>query len=66
MKRPVAKRIQRFSSQSATPDQLLLKLKRQKKSVNVVQLKSLVLLGHLKADRMLEFGAAYLRMSVAL
>jgi hypothetical protein len=66
MKLLVAKKIQRFSFQSATPVLHWLKLKRLKRFVIDVQLKNHALPGHLKVVKMLVFGEAYLKMSDVL
>jgi hypothetical protein len=63
MKLLVAKRIQRFSFQSAIPGLHLLKSKMRKKYVIDVQLKSHALLGPLRVVKMLVFGVVFLRMS---
>jgi hypothetical protein len=54
-----------FSSQWETQALPLLKSKRLKRSATDASLKSLALLGPLKAVKMLVSGADYLRMSVA-
>jgi len=62
---PAVMKILNSSSQLEILDQQLLKSKKLKKFVIVASLKNHVLLGHSRADKMLECGAVFQKMSVA-